>query len=657
MTNWKFIFRNLKNNMQSHVLLSVGLILNLAFVYCFLFLGLAADSYAPFRIAFHYGSMSGTAGTCAKISMISGLFLMISIAFPYIKGRIREYSLLMILGIQKKRMSVLLGAEYAIIWGITLFAGLLLGTALSVPAYAVLKASGYPVGTVNWLAIGCSVWSKVLLLSVGYLACTLAYLAVRTDSRNLSELAAESVKPEKMKKLHQGIKFGIIGIFLVVFSMLLKFQSRFLSAIVIFKDEEIRNAAAFVFLIVGMYLLVASGMSVVLACMKRSKRGYFKNALSIRSVMFRVSTYKNTIFAVLLISFAVLFSLGDSIVIFSDEERDYSWRYPHDFVGSMTEEEAGKWEKICRENGDEKGLISVPYVDLESMQGGRFLGISESSYEKLTSKNVQLKKGQMLMCIQWAKSDADKILTGYADWKDVPLEFGKEVKDYAIQKKEVDVLTVGGIYVNVAVFENGDYQEIVGKLNPSELLVVQDFEKGRQSSMNQKAQDFKRNNPEIPCITRSEALHIEELVDSIVNAINIFCMFCITIAGLLLLGIKLFSEIPVLGGKYRFLSDVGMERTQIKKEVGKEIWPMIFIPVFFGIFMAAIYKANILAIYIRANSEYHFYSEGGLTAFVWGMSKDWLFVLAVFCLIQLLYGKYMIMFIKRRVIREAFGLV
>ncbi len=659
MRNWKFIFKNLKNNMQNHVLLSVGLIFNFAFVYCFLFLEAAVESYAPLQNAWNYGTMVGTVGTCAQISMISGFFLMLSIAFPYVKGRIREYSLLLILGIEKKDMYVLLGAEYVIIWGIALFAGLLSGTALSVIAYAVLKSSGYPMEAVHWMAIGYSVWRKVILLSTGYLVCTLAYLLVRTDNRNLSELVSEAVRPEKMKNLYKGIGGGIMSLVLVVFSLLLEFQPRFLT--VVFKDEEIRSLAAFVCLTAGMYLLVMSGMTVVLTCMKRMERCYFRNALSLRSVMFQVSTYKNTIFAVLLINFAVLFNLGDRVVIVSDEERDYVWRYAHDFIGSMTEEEAGKWERICRESGDEEGLFRVPYVDLESETRERFLGISESSYEKLTSRNIQLKKDQMFVCVQHDKSEEEKALANWEDKEDVAFRMDREVKDYVIGAKEVDVLTIGGIMdeslVNIAVFENGDYQELARKLNASKLLVLQDFGEERQSFMDQKVQDFKKENPQVSCITRTEALNIEKLVDRISNAIHIFCMLCITIAGLSLLGIKLFSEIPALVKKYRFLSDVGMEQMQVKKEVGREIRPLIFTPVFLGIFMAAIYKVNLLVRYIQANSVYHFYSEGGLPAFVWSMSRDWLCVLAVFCLVQLLYGEYMILFIKRRVLRLRRGSV
>lgn len=652
MINWRFIFKNLKSNMRNNAFLIVGIIFNLSFVYCFLFLEAAAESSDSLRIAWNYGSMVGTVGTCAKISMLSGFFLTMSIAFPYIKGRIREYSLLLVLGIEKKEMYLLLGMEYVILWGLTLFASLFSGTALSVAVYAVLNLSGYPVGEVNWLASGCGACGKIILLSVGYMACTFAYLLVRMNNQDLSELAAEAGKPEKMKNMRKAVRMGAIGIALVILSLILQFPTRYWPRF-LKGGEDDRLVVAFVAFVIGMYLLIASGMSAVLAFFMRRKRYYYKNALSIRSVRFRVSTYKNTIFAVLLINFAVLFFVGDSVAIFPGEENDYSWRYPYDFIGSMTEEDAGKWEKVCREDGDEKGLVCVPYVDMQSETGAEFIGISESAYEEMTSKNVRLEKNQILLCAQMNEADGWKALESWEGEEDIVFEFGEEIKEYTIKAKEVDILTIGGLVLDslvyAAVFEDGEYQEILSKLKASELLVRQEFEEGKQPRMEQKAQDFKRKNPQVSCITKVEALNIETLVDRISNVIYVFCMACLAIAGLSMLSVKLFSEIPALEKKYMFLSDVGMEHEEIKKETGKEIRHLIFIPAVLGIFMAAVYKANILWRYIQMNPGEHFYAEDELPAFLWEMSRDWLCVTVVFCLVQLLYGKYVVSFIRRRV--------
>ncbi len=518
--------------------------------------------------------------------------------------------------------------------------------------YAVLRSSGYPTG--GWLLLGQGVWGKVALLSVFYLACALACFLVWTDNRNLSELAAESAKSEKMKNRRDRTRMGIAGMILAVLDVLLQFPHEFWSKL--FKKEETRLMAAFAAFVIGLYLLVTSGMSVVLSYMKRHKKYYYKHALFIRSVMFRVSAYRNTIFAVLLINDAVLFSVGDSVVIFPGEEEDYSWRYAHDLIGSMTEEGAGKWRTICQESGGDKELISIPYLELQSETRRRFIGISQSSYKKLTGEDIHLEKDQISVCVQYDKADAEAALANWEDEENVMFRFGEKIKDYTVRTKEVEVLTVGGIMdespVDVAVFEDGEHQELMRKQDTSELLVLHDFEDGKEAFMDQAAEDFKRENPQISCVTKTKLLNIEKLVDGIFNVINIFCILCLVMTGLSMLGVKLFSEIPALKKKYGFLSDTGMEKVQIKKEAGREIRYLIFIPAVLGAFMAAVYKISILGFYIK---YHYFYNGNNLFSFIWVMSRNWLCVLVMFALVQLLYGRYILSYVRRKVVLAAFG--
>lgn len=113
--NWQFVLKNLKNNIRNNKFLMAGLIFNLTLVYCFLFMEAAVENADLFWIAWNYGETVGTISTCTTISMISGFFLTMSVVVPYMKGRIREYSLLMTLGIEKKAMYLLVGIEYMLI--------------------------------------------------------------------------------------------------------------------------------------------------------------------------------------------------------------------------------------------------------------------------------------------------------------------------------------------------------------------------------------------------------------------------------------------------------------------------------------------------------------------------------------------------------------
>lgn len=649
MKYWQFVFKNLRNNYLKNIFLLIGLILNFAFTYCFLFLDAVLQSSEYLWIAWNYGSMTGAVNICIKIVVLSGFFLSMSIAFPYIKERIREYGLLLVLGIQKNMMCLILGMEYLLIWVLTVFAGLLLGLVSAAMIYGVLRSSGYPVWEVRWIRLSCTVCGKVILLSIIYIVCVFVYLLVRMENQNLSVLASEPGRPEKQKDWHKSLRMGIAGMIFIAFSLMLQFPTCHWK-IFLKWDEAQRALISLIFCIVGIYLLIASGMSVVLACVKKNERYFFKNILSLRNMMFHISSYKNLIFSIVLINFALLFYIGDNIQIFQNGEKgDYNWRYPYDFIGSMGEEDIKKWKTICQENELGNELLNIPYADIWNVNGIRFIGIPESGYKKMTAESIQLEKNETCLCLQYPMESDE-----WDDEESIFFCFGEEIKEYTIEIRKKEILVIGllsidGHAVNVAIFEDEEFNEISKKLNSSRLLVLQDFEKGGQTDIEHTVQKFKQENPQVSGITQTRALVIEDMTDRVSVIIYAFCALCLELAGLSMLGIKLFSEIFVWKKKYCFLSDVGMEQEQIKKEVGKEIRCLMFIPAVLGAFLAAIYKANILGRYIQLNSEHHFYAEDKLPVFIWEMSRDWLCVLFVFILVQLLYGKYIVSYIRRKV--------
>ena len=142
----KFILKNLKTNIRNHAPLLAGIIFSLAFIFSLMFLGTVIEESSTLWIAYNYGSLAASIHTFTAVGMISGLFLALNLTLPYMKDRLREYGLLLILGIRKKKMFLLLVAEYLSIWGITFIAGVLSGMALTAVAYIILKSAGFPVG-------------------------------------------------------------------------------------------------------------------------------------------------------------------------------------------------------------------------------------------------------------------------------------------------------------------------------------------------------------------------------------------------------------------------------------------------------------------------------------------------------------------------------
>lgn len=647
------IFNNLKNNIRSNMTMVIGIVLNLAFVFCFLFLKTVIEYTETFRLAFHYGDLVGNMNIFTEVSILSGMFLSMFLAVPYIKERIRDYGLLMILGIRKKSMYILLGLEYLIVWGITLIAGLLCGLLFGTAVYAILKYAGFPGEEIHWGVITGRVCGMVLGLSIVYIFITFIYLLIRMSNKNLSEFASETSRPEKMRSMNKSVRLGLIGVCFIILSLTIKFTINYWP--VFLRQSIDKDMLAFLLCIVGIYLLLTSGLAIVLKSMQKNEERYVRRMLSLNSMKFRIGSYRNIIFAVILLYYVVLFYVGNNVTIFSDgDSGDYSWRYPNDIAAYMTEEELKQWEAVCRKNDAEHGIQSVPYVDVLGPTGGKYIGIPESAYKKAVSRDIELQKDQILLCIQTNEQDGKNALEDWEGEDSIFLRTDNEEKEYAIAEKEVDILSIGsfmieGLRVDIAVFEEEAYKELSDQIQTSKFMVMQNVPEEKEAIIRRELSNFRKEYPQIFCITRTEALAVEGAVDRLSSVIYIFCGILLTTAGLSMLGMKLFAEVSELEKKYLFLSYMGMKRKQKEKELSRECRQLIWIPALFGVFLSGIYKADVVLMYIQANPAYHLFEDGHMIEFVWKICRDWLCIVLGFCFVQILYGKYVISTMKKRI--------
>lgn len=171
MVYWRFVLKNLRTNIRNHVSLLVGVIFNLAFVFCLIFLGVVMKDSDSLWIAYHYEELADNIFLYTEVGIIAGVFLTINLSLPYIKARIKEYGVLLILGIKKKKMFLLLGMEYLAIWGLTFIAGVLSGIILSAMAYAGLRHAGFWTEEMTWWKDVAMVCGEIALLSLLYIAC------------------------------------------------------------------------------------------------------------------------------------------------------------------------------------------------------------------------------------------------------------------------------------------------------------------------------------------------------------------------------------------------------------------------------------------------------------------------------------------------------
>lgn len=654
MVYWRFVLKNLRTNIQNHVPLLAGMIFNLAFVFCLLFLGAVMRNSDSLWIAYHYEELAGNIHLYTEVGIIAGVFLTINLSLPYIKARIREYGVLLILGIKKKKMFLLLGLEYLAMWGFTFIAGVLSGIILSAIVYAGLRQAGFWAEEIAWWADVAMVCGEVALLSLLYIACGFFYVMIRTANRNLSELMNEEARADRLKSSQRSIRTGILGVCLIFISLTVRFSVEYWP--VFLKQIVNKDLLAFVSCIVGIYFLLSSGMMVVLAYQRRNPARCVRNFISVRSMSFRVSSYRNIIFAVLLIHYTALFYVGENAGLSADVNvKAYEWRYPHNIVGSLDVADAEEWKEICRKEGIEGDIQTVPYTEVQSENGVKYIGMPCSEYEKMTDERISLEKDEVLLCIQHDETDASNALADWEEEDSIALDIQNGGKEYAIRMKDVKIFSIGDLGVgadnrNGIVFEDGEYGMLSEAAGESRILLLQDLEKENQAVVSKRLDEFRKGHPQAAMISRKEALDMERVVDETANAVYRFCGILLVVAGLSMLSIRFFSEIPALKKKYQFLSDIGMTEDQMRREVRKEVWQLVWIPALSGIFMAVVYHMDILLSFILQNSKYHFFENGGAVGFAWEQSRAWLCIVTGFCLIQAIYGSYMVQSVRKRVL-------
>ena len=654
MVYWRFVLKNLRTNIRNHVSLLVGVIFNLAFVFCLVFLGVVMRDSDSFWIAYHYEELADNIHLYTEVGIIAGVFLTINLSLPYIKARIKEYGVLLILGIKKKKMFMLLGMEYLAIWGLTFIAGVLSGIILSVMVYAGLRHAGFWAEEITWWKDVAMVCGEVALLSLLYIACGFFYVLTRTANRNLSELMTEEARADRLKSTRSSLRTGILGVCLLFISLTVRFSVEYWP--VFLKQIVNKDLLAFVSCIVGIYFLLSSGMMVLLAYQRRNSARCVRNFISVRSMSFRVSSYRNIIFAVLLIHYTALFYVGENAGLFADVNvKAYEWRYPHNIVGSLDVADAEEWKEICRKEGIAGGILTVPYTEVQSENGVKYIGMSCSEYEKMTDERISLKKDEVLLCIQHDETDTSNALADWEEEDSIALDIQNGAKEYAIRMKDVKIFSIGDLGVgadnmNGIVFEDGEYGMLSEAAGESRILLLQDLEKENQAVVSKRLDEFRKGHPQAAMISRKEALDIEGVVDETANTVYRFCGILLVVVGLSMLSIRFFSEIPALKKKYQFLSDIGMTEDQMRREVRKEVWQLVWIPALFGIFMAVVYHMDILLAFIHQNSKYHFFDDGSAVGFVWEQSRTWLCIVIAFCLIQVIYGAYVVKSVGMRVL-------
>lgn len=593
---FKIVFKDFKSNFKENVHYFIANGIGVAEL--FVFLGMNSVIEEIMINALTGDSVLYDSTISLGSIVIFSIALMVYSMLKYIKIRIRNYSLFVIIGMKKYVMFTMMAFEYFIGCSFSMLIGLLAGTGI---LHGVLRIEHilFPeyIGVAE---IDVSVYGTVCKINLGIMVAVFFLLLIWADNTDLSSLTIGDEAKEKRPRRVYWIVMVFIGIILLIIGF---FE---------YSASEVRGwpfINAHMEWIAGGFLIIAFGGGIILEKLRQWGNIYINNILKLNRMY---SKYQSNLL-VLLMLFAVHF-LALSYCIAGIVEilplKQHEKNYPYDAIWMAQERKKDKnfsTELVEKYNGT---VQYIPMIRVTNYFDSEQIGISKSVYEKITGIDCELEGREIICGISESKCKSEKVITSdiykeLYEWL-VPGKLTYELhestndpngimpsmdKKNLFQIKSVHTQNWFGKYgitsycEDVIVFSDEYFEEQRGRFlkDPKEstMLEVFDFPKEQSkkackdlekyvSSYGVKDSEWTIQKQSSLYITEQTINELEKLdIFKITN--KLFIMITLFMSGLLALTIKTVSEIPYFSKRYEFLTYMGIRKRMRNKTISIEI--------------------------------------------------------------------------------------
>ncbi len=463
------------------------------------------------------------------VGVMSIFFVLYSTAY-YVRTKNKDYSLLLMLGSSRKFIFKFFSVEFLFIYAFSVVLGILAGGLFSALLLFILGLFQYLVA----FSVPDVVLVIKLVMKVNFMLFLLEYplILLYFCKRNLSEMRLREMKKEGR---HNRTCFLVIGgIVLITASMRLLRRSelpyRFISMGIC---------------LTGVYMVMSYGGSLVLMLLKLFKNFYYKHMVTLNEFYYQFKRNCRLLFIMLVLSFAVLYFTGGSVISQMPEDVD-SPIYPYGFVGVIQD---GDMKDMAREMVGRDG-IEIPAVKGYLYNGTAVFCISDRDYSRLTAQELHLEDTEAVWINESTMLDMEK----------------------------PDSLWQFAILPETAL---ADYQDEAYSIFAKNGSLQKEFE--------QYGYCFPENGTDIfwRCAFLKDADENMVYVRIISIFAGVFCIF--SFFGIFAL--KLQGDMPLLNQKYRILYHIGMSEKPIYKAMSSEYRKLMEIPVVLSLLLSGVYMA------------------------------------------------------------------
>ena len=573
----KIIYKNFRSNLKNYILFFLSNIV--AIMELFVFYGIRSIIKSSITDKVTAEALKTDFQIAVGIIAVITLMLMFYAMKCYIKLRIKDYIMFLVLGMKKKAVSLLLLFEYCIGCVISLILGIGVGRIL---LYIIqrLLVKYYP-RYIQMHALGYQIYKNVCLASILIMVLVFVILLIWLDRRSLGMLMAEDKQNEKRPASYMWIILAVIGNVLMIVG------------IILYCGSDTQYLYAHGGLLMGLILAVVFGLALFLNLLKKCKNFYYRHMLDLNQLY---SRYLNHMIILVLLIVVHFFSLSYLVVQTAEllPLDQYRSQYPYDVIWITEKDNKGYAKKLASTyNGT---VTEVPMIRVSTYYGANHIGISEKTYRKLSkSQALNLKENQIAVRIENSDAKQEDIKDS-AYWEVYSTlyagkYFGKQDSDTLIDVKEnedihfniqsictqtiVGKYSTDGWHENIIVFSdeyfNKQWNAISLKNDNASELELFTFPTTRREPVcqklkqyNQKSSYHKMGKLQNNLYITDQYLNGQKMRALFSMSSKIFLIIASILSGFFIMSLKTLTEFPALQKRFEFFKCMGMRENQLK---------------------------------------------------------------------------------------------
>ncbi|MDS0526003.1 ABC transporter permease [Clostridium sp. SHJSY1] len=626
--------KNIRYNIKKYIAYLIGNSL----IQCILFMFFTLVYSKEFMESDKTTAIKSTFSSVIVFMMAFSVLFIVFTTMSFTKYRGKEFGVYFTIGLTWREIIKILCYENLIISSVSFvfasISGSLFSKLFQMAICRILKLDNVSI------TINIKVYVTILVISVFIYLFMILYQMVF-----LKRYSIVNILKSKSKKDVGSISvtLGIIGLMIFIVSIY-TFKTA-LNKIINANIDGMNNLFVFSALgiVVAAYLLIGYFIAVIAKMLKIFREFYNNNILFVSSLSHRFISYRAVLFIVtLMVGVAVTFiTIAYSTYISTKRQNDI--RYPYDFSLVFSKEEIGNknikdfmlknLKKV--NNYNELEGVTIPNIRIVDnqckWQGFYMLVISEANYKKISSEDLNLKKGEVLfsypkkamtplnedLLLDLTKSKINEIEVSLEDYKK-----NHKAEDYMYICKEniryrmSILLNYNYDRLNVLVVNNEDYNVIKTRLGDEKVTydvsINGILENDDYKMLKKKVQDSFGEKVSDSLIIKKELLEKDINENGFLLFVYSFMGMMLLIGSAAVLYFKAITDIEEDKERGSKLRKIGLSKREINKLSMQELGVIFFTPSIIGLVGSGYFLTSVFN--IMSDGEYM--KKNSLTIFI-----------------------------------------